>query len=328
MPSNDLGVFNLEINGDVITSGGNGTTTGPVVVGPGEATASETAEPGTDLSNYETTIACTRNGEPVLSVEGTKVDGAIANGDVVVCTFTNRRSTTPPPEDTATVEVKKVVVPADDLGRFNLVVNGNVSATGGDGTTTGSVVVGVGTATVSETAEPGTDLSNYETTIACTRNGQPVTPVQGTQASIAAASGDAIVCTFTNSRSTTPPPEDTATVEVKKVVVPADDLGRFNLVVNGNVSATGGDGTTTGSVVVGVGTATVSETAEPGTDLSNYETTIACTRNGQPVTPVQGTQASIAAASGDAIVCTFTNSRSTTPPPEDTATVEVKKVVI
>ena len=31
-----------------------------------------------------------------MSVTGTKVDGAVSNGDFVVCTFTNRRITTPP----------------------------------------------------------------------------------------------------------------------------------------------------------------------------------------------------------------------------------------
>ncbi len=92
MPSDDPGVFNLLINEEVLETGGNGTTTGPVVVGVGEGTVSETAgSPDTNLANYETTIDCTRNGVPVLSVEGTKVDGAVANGDVVVCTFTNRR---------------------------------------------------------------------------------------------------------------------------------------------------------------------------------------------------------------------------------------------
>ena len=97
MPSDDPGVFNLLINEDVLVTGGNGTSTGPHVVGVGEGTVSETAaSPATNLSNYETTIDCTRNGVPVLSVEGTKVDGAVANGDEVVCTFTNRRSTTPP----------------------------------------------------------------------------------------------------------------------------------------------------------------------------------------------------------------------------------------
>jgi hypothetical protein len=80
----------------VLASGGNGTTAGPYTVGVGEGTVSETAGPGTNLADYESTVTCTRNGIHDVSVTGTKVDGAIANGDFVVCTFTNRRITTPP----------------------------------------------------------------------------------------------------------------------------------------------------------------------------------------------------------------------------------------
>ena len=97
IPADDPGVFNLLINGEVRATGGNGTTTGPLVVGVGEGTASETAGPGTSLANYESSVECTRNGTVEVSVPGTKVDGAVAAGDVVVCTFTNRRTTTPSP---------------------------------------------------------------------------------------------------------------------------------------------------------------------------------------------------------------------------------------
>ena len=75
----------------MLASGGNGTTAGPYTVGVGEGTVSETAGPGTNLADYESTVTCTRNGS-VVSVTGTKVDGAIANGDFVVCTFTNAAS--------------------------------------------------------------------------------------------------------------------------------------------------------------------------------------------------------------------------------------------
>ena len=95
-PAGDPGVFNLLLNGQVLASGGNGTTAGPYTVGVGEGTVSETAGPGTNLADYESTVTCTRNGNQEVSVTGTKVDGAVANGDFVVCTFTNRRITTPP----------------------------------------------------------------------------------------------------------------------------------------------------------------------------------------------------------------------------------------
>ena len=57
---------------------------------------SETAGAGTNLADYDSSVECTRNGKVEVSVKGTKVDGAVANGDVVVCTFTNHRKGTPP----------------------------------------------------------------------------------------------------------------------------------------------------------------------------------------------------------------------------------------
>jgi hypothetical protein len=95
-PAGDPGVFNLLLNGQVLATGGNGTIAGPYTVGVGEGTVSETAGPGTNLADYESKVTCTRNGTVEVSVPGTKVDGAVANGDFVVCTFTNTRITTPP----------------------------------------------------------------------------------------------------------------------------------------------------------------------------------------------------------------------------------------
>jgi uncharacterized repeat protein (TIGR01451 family) len=95
-PAGDPGLFDLLLNGEVVATGGNGTTAGPYTVGAGEATVSETAGPGTNLADYESTVTCRRNGAAEVTVTGTKVDGQLANGDVVVCTFTNVRITTPP----------------------------------------------------------------------------------------------------------------------------------------------------------------------------------------------------------------------------------------
>ena len=75
-PADDPGIFNLLLNGQVLATGGNGTTAGPYTVGVGEGTVSETAGPGTNLSDYESTVTCTRNGTVEVSVPGTKVDGS------------------------------------------------------------------------------------------------------------------------------------------------------------------------------------------------------------------------------------------------------------
>ena len=77
------------------------------------------------------------------------------------------------PRCTATIELRKATVPADDPGTFNLLLNGRVVATGGNGTTTGPMIVGVGEGTVSETGAARTDLGDYDSRIDCTRSGKP-----------------------------------------------------------------------------------------------------------------------------------------------------------
>lgn len=58
---------------------------------------SETAGPGTTLADYDSSVVCARNGTVEVSVPGTKVDGAVKPGDVVVCRFTNVRKGSPEP---------------------------------------------------------------------------------------------------------------------------------------------------------------------------------------------------------------------------------------
>ena len=93
-PADDPGKFQLKINNAVVAEGGNGTTTGPLRIGIGEGTVSETAGPGTSLADYDSRVECTRNGKVDVSAQGTKVDGRVGRGDLVVCTFTNTRKGT------------------------------------------------------------------------------------------------------------------------------------------------------------------------------------------------------------------------------------------
>ncbi|MDQ5963241.1 MAG: hypothetical protein QG629_323 [Patescibacteria group bacterium] len=112
----------------------------------------------------------------------------------------------------ATVNAVKSLLPATDTGTFVMAVGSTSSIAGGDGTQTGPVNVtppnsGTLDVTVSETAGPGTDLASYTTNISCKKGIQEVasaTDVTGTTRSIvvAVANGDAVVCTFTNTRKT------------------------------------------------------------------------------------------------------------------------------
>jgi uncharacterized repeat protein (TIGR01451 family) len=56
---------------------------------------------------------------------------------------------------------------ASDDGTFNLQIDSNTKATGGDGTTTGDVLVMPGDHMVGETSANGTDLSDYDSFVSC-----------------------------------------------------------------------------------------------------------------------------------------------------------------
>src|SRR5205807_1566140 len=104
-----------------------------------------------------------------------------------------------------TIEVVKHLVPNTDSGLFDLNVDGgSAEATDvGSNGTTGAVTVDTGANhSVSEAAGTGTDASDYRSAYSCTRNGgAPFVSGPGTSlSSITVDKGDAVVCTFTNTR--------------------------------------------------------------------------------------------------------------------------------
>ena len=124
-------------------------------------------------------------------------------------------------------------MPASDTGSFGLQIDGQTKATGGNGTTTGAVLVGVGAHTVSELGANGTALGNYSAVYGgdCDASGH-----------VTLAAGEAKACTITNTRI--------PTLTVQKVLLPAADTGTFGLQIDGQTKATGGNGATTGAVAV------------------------------------------------------------------------------
>ena len=99
------------------------------------------------------------------------------------------------------------------------------------------------------------------------------------------------------SQCSQPPPRLT----VRKVLSPTGDPGRFNLLIDGTVRASGvGDGGSTGTLEVSAGTHKVSETAAPFTNLTNYTQAIGgdCAANGTVTVDV-----------GQSKTCTITNVR-------------------
>ena len=118
--------------------------------------------------------------------------------------------------NTGRLEVRKVLRPSYNPGRFNLLIDDSIKALAiGDGGTTGEQIVRAGQHSVSETTVPGTSLADYNTSVEC-RDANGTGSVVASQAnnsplSLLVPAGSDIVCTITNERQT-------GTIYVTKVV--------------------------------------------------------------------------------------------------------------
>ena len=272
VPASDPGRFDLRVGQKVVKAGAGQGGTGATGVAPGTYRVSESAADGTSLSDYANSIACTINGNPGPSANGTThLDVSVAEGDHAVCTITNGRK--------AQITLTKQLVPASSAGRFDLKVAGTVvRASAGNGAS-GSIQRRAGTYRVSESAAAGTSLDDYATSIACTVNGNPGPSANGTtQLDVTVAEADVVKCTLTNKRKTQ--------VTLTKHLVPGSDPGRFDLKLTSGtgvrVVRTGAGDGDSGMIQVAPGAWTVLESAAAGTNLSDYTSSIACTRNGNP----------------------------------------------
>ncbi len=323
-PSDDPGLFNLQIDGSTDPDAGDvgdGGSTGEETVNTGSRTVGEIAGTDTDLDDYQKSIVCKDdNGNGATVAETSGDDGGplsvpVAYGDDIVCVVTNTR-------ETGSIEVTKSLSPSDDPGLFNLQIDGTTdpdSGDVGDGGSTGQETVNTGNHDVGETAGTDTDLADYQKSIVCkddNGNGATVAETSGDDAgplTVPVAYGDDIVCVITNTR-------ETGKLEVTKSLSPTDDPGLFNLQIDGATdpdSGDVGDGGSTGEETLNTGSHTVGETAGTDTDLSDYQKSIVCKDD-------NGTGATVAETSGDDggplnisvttdadIVCVITNTRET-----------------
>ncbi|MEI2702806.1 MAG: hypothetical protein V9E83_10445 [Baekduia sp.] len=281
-----------------LSTGANSVNTGTYYV-------SETG----GLANYNGTLACTKNGNAYTP--GANDSVVVSENDVVVCTYTNARKK-------GSVELVKSWTGGDpgqttlNIGTSaggNQVDTQQTGVAGAAPLTTGSNSVNTGTYYVSETG----GLTNYNSTLACTKNGNAYTP--GANDAVVVGENDVVVCTFTNARKK-------ASVELKKSWT-GGDPGQTTLQIGtsagGNqvdtqqTGAAGAAPLTTGANSVNTGTYYVSETG----GLANYDGSLACKKNGQDYTP--GANDAVVVGENDVVVCTFTNARKT-------GTVQVKKL--
>jgi hypothetical protein len=295
-PSSDPGRFSLEIDGASAggaSTVGDGGTTGTIAVRAGQHTVGESAASGTDLGMYSTQIVCRSGGSVVAEGDGAKLSLPVRRDEAVLCTITNTlKAGLKPPVPLLECVVFRNGAPERAVWGYRNENEFAVRLPAGASNGFSPAPQDRGQPT---TFEPGAWTGVLET------------PFSGAATLTWTLAGQSATASSVSTRCT-------AVIELRKVTAPADDPGVFNLLLNGQMLASGGNGTTAGPYTVGVGEGTVSETAGPGTNLADCESTISCSRNGTPALSVTGTKVDGAVANGDFVVCTSTNRRLTTPP--------------
>lgn len=295
-PNTDPGRFDLQI--DRHTAGtaaavGDGGTTGTIAVDAGRRTVGEAGAKGTKLGDYDVQIACRVGSDVVAGGSGSELSLTVQREQSVTCTITNTRKSAPAVEPILDCVVYSSGAPSEAVWGY---ANSNAFAV--------SIPIGRANQFTPPPANRGQPLTFEPRTV----TGAFSTPFDGAPSLSWTLDGKTVTADRGSTRCT-------ATLELRKVTVPADDPGLFNLLVNGQVYAIGRNGATTGPITVGVGEGTVSETAGPDTDLADYDSKVECTRNGKLEVSVPGTKVDGAIGNGDTVVCTFTNTRTTPPPP-------------
>jgi hypothetical protein len=261
------------------------------LVKPGVYTATETPHPDFDLTD----IACTAGGQ-VTSPASVQFDAT--SGQTITCTYTNTRKT-------GQLTVRKVLDPANDPGKFDLKIGSDVVVDDGGHLSQGTRTLATDTGyTVSEAEGTGTSLSKYDSSVVCKDGDVTVASGSGTSlAGVPVVQGRNVVCTFTNARRK-------GSITVVKQLVPSSDAGAFDLKVGGDVVKAGAGDGDSGTKSVAPGTYSVSETGAEGTSLQDYDSAVACEKNGQAYKAGAGTSiGALEVDSDDAVVCTITNTR-------------------
>lgn len=242
-----------------------------------------------------------------------EVGGSNTTKLVDVCSYPSQQPNSDPSDcilatqaQTGKLEIIKSVVPSNDPGQFNLLVDGAILATGGNGTTTGEQVVlasgGSGTAhTFAETAGSNTLLSNYTTSASCVEGTTTVSTTGTNPWTVNVGNNDNIVCTITNTRI------NNASLTIVKDAQP-NDAQDFAFTVTGsglsNFSLDDDNDVTLSNTKVfsnlAAGTYAVAETPLTGWDL----TTATCS-DGSLVGNINLSQ-------GENVTCTFTNAKQPT----------------
>ena len=201
------------------------------------------------------------------------------------------------------LEVVKTLLPSTDSGRFDLLIDGNTKLDGaGDTATTGELDLLPGVQTVAETADSGSDLNDYTTTIECRDS-------DGSGAVVASSSdtgplnvtvneNDDIVCTITNTRK--------GSISITKQTLPASATGSFDFSGDLGNFVLQANGSTIFMDLPAGSTYTISET-----DPSGFELTAIDCDDLSSITPstvdIPSRTATVELDPAESVSCTFTN---------------------
>lgn len=255
-------------------------TTAPLFtnVVAGNHTVIEQPMPGYTLDRVECTESPATGA--ISTGAGGFADISLDDGETITCAFYNK----PWP----VIRVIKELIPADDDGLFNLLVDGGVEAGPvGHGGDTGFVIVDVGEHSVSETGADGTDLFNYVSSTSCDNGAAS----NSTGVSVGNLDyNDRVTCTITNTRK--------GRIIVRKHTDPAGDLQEFEF-----DASYGGfflaDGEQNDSGPLAPGAYSVGEVVPAGWDLVNTECS---SSNGD-----EETADNISLQAGETVECHFYN---------------------
>jgi hypothetical protein len=211
------------------------------------------------------------------------IDISVASDSTTEITLCNTR-------DTGIITVNKVLNPAGDSGKFNLLIGGTVyKADAGNGDSTGAITLIPGTYIISETSGTNTSLSEYYTELSgdCYNN-------HGTY-EVTLTAGDNKVCTLTNTKN--------SRIIIEKQTNPDGSTQSFDFATNisgGAFSLKDGETKDTGYTLDAGSYRYVSETATDGWDLTS-----ATCDNGDDISQIHP-------SAGQTVTCTFTNTKKPT----------------
>ena len=269
----------------ITTLGGTGQRVFPDLP-PGTYTVSETVPPGWTRSD---TVCTDPTGD--TTVAGATATIQLAAGEDVTCTYT----------DTAlgAIQISKRTVGGDGTFTFTGPQNFQITTTSGAGGPFAFQNLAPGIYTITESVPADWALSG----IACTDPSNDST-TSGSTATLNVAPGEVVACTYTDTRQ--------ASVTVEKQTLGGDGTFAFTGSQSFSITTTSGNGRNTSAfAAVAPGVAlSITESVPSGWTLAS----VACrdTASGTPLGTAIANGVSVTPAAGQAILCTFADTKGAT----------------